>query len=158
MRTKNLQNIAGFTLLELLMVISILAVITAIGSGYYRNYARNIEFDAAAKTMMFALKKAQAKAMAGEGTMKWGIHAVNGAEDYYEIFSTPTNYADSSKTISETTYVSSLLAFSDPSEGNSTDIIFDKINGAASAASVVFSFEGSTKTITVTAAGNIYSL
>lgn len=158
MFVKNCQDKMGFTLLELLLVIGILAIITAIGSGYYRNYARNVEFDSAAKNMLFSLKKAQAKAMAGEGALKWGVHVVNGTSDYYEIFSTPTNYADASRITSETIYISGSVALSDPSEGNSTDIIFDKISGAAAAASVAFSFEGSIKTITITATGNMYSL
>ncbi|MBI4812427.1 prepilin-type N-terminal cleavage/methylation domain-containing protein [Candidatus Falkowbacteria bacterium] len=146
----------GFSLLELLLVIGILAVLASIGFGFYQGFVRGSEVDLAAKEIVFNLKKAQAKSMAGEDGKKWGAHFVNGASDYYEIFSTPTDYNDGAKTIESTVYLSGGVSFTEPAV--SSDIIFDKIRGTLSSQSsvVVSSPAGGSKTITVTTMGNIY--
>lgn len=146
----------GFTLFEVLVTISVLAVLSAAGVGYYRNFVRNVEFDSVAKGIIFDLKNAQSKAMAGEDDVKWGIHFVNGSEDYYELFSTPTSYSDTLAIVKTTVYLPGAIAFSTPAEGVAADIIFDKITGAPSNSTVTIFFEGESKTITATAAGNIY--
>lgn len=146
----------GFTLLELLLVVSIVTVLAALGFGYFRNAVKNIQFDTVAKSLAFDLKNARTKAMSGESDVKWGIHFVNGTDDYYELFSTPTIWSDPGKTVFDATYLAADLAFGSPSEGNTTDIIFNKIAGTTSANSVTITFEGNTKTITVTAEGTIY--
>lgn len=147
----------GFTLLELLLVIGIIAVMAATGNGYYRNYVKNVEFDTVAKNALFDLKNAQSKAMSGEEDVKWGIHFVNGSDDYYELFLTPTIYSDPARSTRFNVYLPGTITFSNPAEGFNTDIIFDKISGSATSSSVSFVFEGATKTITVTSQGTIYS-
>lgn len=147
----------GFSLFEVLLAMGIIAVLGVVSTGYYRNYVKNVEFDSTAKTIIYDLKHAQSKAMAGEDDKKWGVHFVNGAsDDYYELFSTSVDYGDSSTTVKDTIYLSSAIVFTSPAEGATTDIIFDKIQGTSSASSVSLSFEGSSSTITVTAAGGIY--
>lgn len=146
----------GFTLFELLLVIAIIAIIATVGSGYYRNYVKSVEFDTAAKAIIFDLKNAQAKAMASEDNVKWGIHFVNGSSDYYELFSTPSDYSDPAKSVKLATYLSGTIFFASPTEGFNSNIIFNKISGTSSSSSVIISFEESSKTINVTAVGNIY--
>ncbi|MEI7765714.1 MAG: prepilin-type N-terminal cleavage/methylation domain-containing protein, partial [bacterium] len=82
----------GFTLIELLIVVSVLVIISSIGVGSYMNYNKSVQINSVVQTVVFDLKQAQSKAMNGEGGYKWGIHFVNSATDYYEIFSTPTDY------------------------------------------------------------------
>jgi hypothetical protein len=103
------------------------------------------------------LKTARAKSMNGEDDMKWGVHFVNGTSDYYELFSTPTNYADGSRVTKETVYLSGGVAFSYPTEGNTTDIIFDKIYGSTTPATyVTVTAENNYATTTISSNGQIY--
>ncbi len=97
----------------------------------------------------------QSKAMIGEGGFKWGIHFVNAATDYYEMFSTPTDYSDGARVVLSTSYISSGFMFSDPGPSSSKDIIFNKISGGTSASSVSINSGDTTKTITVSSIGNI---
>lgn len=140
----------GFSLIELLLVISILAILSTMTIGYYRNYAKSKELDLAYKNLTFHLKDVQGKAVNGEDQLKWGIHFVDTTIDYYEIFSTATNYAGG--TVIDTYYFPSNVAYS----GAVSDIIFDRITGTTSANTVTIISEGSSKTVTITAQGNIY--
>jgi len=147
----------GFSLFEVLLAMGIIAVLGAVSTGYYRNYVKNVEFDSTVKTVVYDLKHAQSKAMAGEDDKKWGVHFVNGTnDDYYEIFSTSVDYGDASTVVKDTVYLPVAIAFISPAQGATSDIIFDKIAGTTSASSVSLNFEGSTSTVTVTAVGGIY--
>lgn len=145
----------GFTLLEVLIVLAIVVLLGSMSVGFYINYSKNVEINSVANIMIFDLKQAQSKSMIGEGGFKWGIHFVNGATDYYEIFSTPTDYSDGVKVIISTNYLSNGVTFSSPGSGSSTDIIFNKISGGTSGTSVVVISQSNTRTISVSSIGNI---
>jgi len=145
----------GFTLLELLIVIAILAIISTIGAGFYINYNKNIEINSVSKNIVSDLKQAQSRSMSGSGDFKWGIHFVNGSEDYYELFSTPTDYNSGLKVISSKYYLSNGINFSVPVPDSSIDVIFDKINGGTINSSIVLESSDLTKTISISSIGNI---
>ena len=105
----------GFSLLELLIVIAIIATVGTIGVGTYRNFGKNVELTSTAQGIASDLKQMQANAMIGQGGYKWGAHFVNSSVDYYELFSTPTTYADVNKVVIATTTLSQGISFSTPS-------------------------------------------
>lgn len=144
----------GFSLLEVLIVIGIIAILSVIGTGYYRGFFKNVELDLSAKTIISDLRQARAKAMAGEDGLKWGIHFINGASDSYELFSTAADYAAGA--VKTTTFLQGTVIFTNPAEAAVLDIIFEKITGTTAASAVTISSEGDTKTITITSQGNVY--
>ncbi len=149
-------RVSGFSLLEILIVMAILAIIGAIGSGIYANYGRGIELNSVAESVSFDLKLAQSKSMVGEGGFLWGLHFVNGSpQQYYEIFSTPTNYADVGKVVVATTTLASSVKFTTPATASSLDIIFNKISGSTTGSSVVITNQSGSKTISVSSVGAI---
>ena len=143
----------GFTLLEALLVIAILAVVGVAGVGYYRNYVKASELEQASRTIIFDLRQVQAKAIAGEDAKNWGIRFWNVAgSDYYEKFLTLSNY--SSGTVKETTYLPGSVTFNTPP---TVDVIFTRIQGTTSPnATIIIQSEGRTKDMNVTTTGNIY--
>ncbi len=145
----------GFTLLEILLTLSILVILSAAGVGGYRTYGKNVEVTSITQSISSELRLMQAKSMAGEAGLKWGVHFVNGTNDYYELFSTPSTYAHASTIVSATTTFPRSVSFSDPTSGQSKDIIFDKITGITTATSVMIVSEDITKTIEVSAFGII---
>ncbi len=156
---KKYQNwCRGFSLLEIIIVMGIMVIIAGIGSGFYANYNKNVEIKAVAETLLFDLKQTQSKSMIGENdstgaNVKWGIHFVNGATDYYEIFSTPTDYANAGKIVTITKYLPNGITFSDPA--TTEDIIFNRISGRTTAATIVINFLTTAKTFTISTLGNI---
>lgn len=76
----NNKNKSGFTLLELMLVITILVIIAFIGKDFYANFALDANIDNSAKTIMFDLRSVRDKAMNSQSMngmtayKNWGIH------------------------------------------------------------------------------------
>lgn len=149
-------NDKGFSILELVITIAVLAVLVGVGSGFYRGITKNAGLTTIARTMSADLRYMQSKSMAGESGLKWGVHFVNDTTDYYELFSTPTVYADVSMTVNATTTLPTGISFSDPSDSTNEDIIFTKISGTTTVASISIISDGLTQTINVSGIGTIY--
>ena len=138
------------------MVIAILVILATMVSGYYQNYQKNTQLESTGKLIASSLTKARDKAMAGEADRNWGVHFVNGGDDYYELFSSPTDYSSASKTISETIFLDSGVSFSNPAAGASTTAVFTKISGTSTAASIaLISNFGGTSTISISEQGRV---
>ncbi|TAN35761.1 prepilin-type N-terminal cleavage/methylation domain-containing protein [Patescibacteria group bacterium] len=146
----------GFSLLELLIVISIIALLGSAGAGFYRGFVKNVELQSASKAIASDLRYMRSKSMIGEEGLKWGAHIVNenGGSQYYELFSTATDYAAGTTIFTST--LPAGITFSDPSAGTSKDIIFLKISGATTPATIVIDSEGSTQTLTISNIGTVY--
>lgn len=143
----------GFTLMEVLITISIVVVIAGAGVGFYLNYAKNVELRSATNTLISDLKQAQSKSMTGTGGLRWGIHFVNASSDYYEIFSTPTDYSDAGKNITMKKYLDAGISFADPTETSTKDIIFNKITGSTSESSITITSSGVNRVINISSIG-----
>jgi prepilin-type N-terminal cleavage/methylation domain-containing protein len=146
----------GFTLLEILLVMALLTMIAGFSVGVYDNYGRNLGLNATAQNIIYDLRQTRSFAAGGVDRRNWGIHLVNGTQDYYEIFSTPTNYSDPSKVITSSEYLPAAIYFSKPTEGNDLDIIFSSISGNTTADSLSLTAQGNTKTINITVSGAVY--
>jgi prepilin-type N-terminal cleavage/methylation domain-containing protein len=146
----------GFSLIELMLVIAILVILATIVNGYYLNYLKNTQLDSSGKLIASTLIKARDKSMAGEIDKNWGVHFVNGTNDYYELFSSPTDYPSASTTVSESIFLDSGVSFSTPAAGASSTVIFSKISGTTTVASVVLiSNFGGTSTVSISEQGRV---
>ncbi len=142
---------------ELLIVLSIVAVLGGGGVGFYQNFSKDVELKTTMRVINADLRTARAKSMARQDDLKWGVHFVNDGANphYYELFSTPTDYANASMSVSATTTLSKGLTFSDPSSGTK-DIIFYKVAGTTTASTVGVTSSAGTQTLTISALGTIY--
>lgn len=67
------MNNRGFTLLELMLVIAILAVLSVGAVLSFFSYQTQTEIDSAAKNVVNALRDAQSRAMSGKDFKAWGV-------------------------------------------------------------------------------------
>lgn len=148
----------GFSLIELLLVVSIIMAISAAGIAGYRNFGKHVELSSTREIITADLRQAQSKAMAGEGGVKWGAHFVNNdASQYYELFSTGTVYGGPSAIVYATTSLAGGVVFSDPLPGMNKDILFERITGMTSVDSTIsVTSENVTESVTVKTVGAIY--
>jgi prepilin-type N-terminal cleavage/methylation domain-containing protein len=146
----------GFSLLELLITMSIVAVLAVFSVGYYRNYVRNVEFEATKNGIMTDLRDARAKAMAGTNDKAWGVRFWNSTRDFYEESAGAIYAATGGLSTTTTVYLPPGITFVWPTEGNYQDIIFSKIAGTTTAATTTITFEGLTKTVNISTNGTIY--
>ena len=143
-------------MIELMLVIAILVILATIVNGYYVNYLKNTQLESSGKLVVSTLTKARDKAMAGEADKNWGVHFVNSTDDYYELFSSLSDYPSASTTVSESIFLDSGVNFSTPAAGASSTVIFTRISGTTTPTSVVLiSNFGGTSTVSISQQGKV---
>ncbi len=79
----------GFSLIEILVVIAVLAVIVGISAVSYQGSLGELELNSVAEAIVSDLRRAQSQALSGIGNADWSIDFVNPlddeADDYYTI-------------------------------------------------------------------------
>ena len=130
----------GFTILELMISITIIAIIGAMAGMELIGYQRSAAAESAARDIMSELRFTQSQAITGEdGDLNgqgdaWGVRFSNNADDTYQVFYSNT-YTVASTTA--TVYLPSSVKFTDPTEGNNKDIVFTKLTGTASTSTAI---------------------
>ena len=149
----------GFSLLEILLVMGILVILSAVAVSSFINYQIVVEADEEAQRIESLLRSAQGKAITFEENSQWGVHFSNpsSSPSFYEIFAGPTYPG----TIKETIYLSSRFVFTNPVVGATQDIIFEKRSGKSTIGATIIitiapqSGQAQTRNISVTSEGNI---
>lgn len=126
---KTFKSYSGFSLIEILLVISILAIISTSVFIWFSNYQRQTEIESASKMIIGSLRDAQSRSISGKDFMGWGIF-FDDTNNKFILFRDEGGYAGAS--VKEETYLSSYVEFDGNSlSGGCNEIIFEKISGAA---------------------------
>lgn len=139
----------GFTLLELLLSISVIAVIGGVGAPIYASLQTHSDLATAAQLITQAARRAQTRAWANEGDSNWGLYLTTGQAVIYK----GDSYAGRDSTYDETYTISGSLVITGDS-----DYLFAKVTGTADAAGTIIltSLDSSTAPITIGANGQVF--
>jgi len=69
----------GFTLIEVILVIALLAILTAISAPVYQTLQTRNNLDIVSETVAHSLRRAQVLSRAVDGDVSWGVYIQNGS-------------------------------------------------------------------------------
>lgn len=165
-KSKKLKVSNGFTLLELLLVVGIMAVIFGLALPFALNTKFTNELDAATENLITTLKEAQSQSIAGEGDVPYGVYFDTGASPKTYTIYKGTSYADRDASFNTGGYgttelpKNAIITFA-PAAWTSNEITFARLTGkpldTTVGKTITLNIPGiGSKTITITPEGVIY--
>ena len=127
---KILKSSSGLTLIELMLVLTITAVVSSFGIINIFNFKANQDLDNTAKEIVASLREANAKSITGDNSNllneSWGVHFDNiSIPAFYEVF----NGDAYPGTTFRKRILNPGLEFEIPASNSSLDVLFDKLTG-----------------------------
>lgn len=134
----------GFTAVEVLLTLGILAVTAGVSVPLYRTYQVRSDLDIAVEQAKHALERAQVLARAGQNDSMWGYEALRGILFQGESYATRDDAADEEYIIPGGVTVSGL-----------TEVVFQRVTGDPLTSGVILfvAANGEQRTVTVTEGG-----
>lgn len=142
-----LKNRAGFSLIEILVVIGIFTVLLTVSTSVYNNIKSHSNLDLATNGLVEALRFAQSSAQSGKGDSKWGV----------EVFSDKVLVFKGNAYLGRDVAFDKVLDFAGGiSASGLSEIVFEKLTGATSTVgTVVLSNTSGNKNIYINEKGTV---
>jgi prepilin-type N-terminal cleavage/methylation domain-containing protein len=139
---------SGFTLVELLIVIALLAIIAGVTFPFYSNILFRNSVDISNQAVSQSLRRAQLLSQSGESDSSWGIYLTSST---LTVFSGDT-YATRTTSLDENHGLSDGLTIT-----GDTEIVFEKFTGdLPTAKSITLELDTEQKTISLNTKGLVY--
>lgn len=144
------SNVRGFTLMEVLLSVSIIAILTGLSAPIYASFQVRNDVDITTQSIADMLRRAQTYARGNSGDSQWGVRIQS---DTATLFKGST-YAARVQAYDETTTIPGSMA---PSGLINTDVVFTKLDAApSSTGSITLTTNtNETRTITINAKGMV---
>jgi prepilin-type N-terminal cleavage/methylation domain-containing protein len=126
MTCKERKN-GGFTLIELIVVLGLMAFITTFSFLYLGNYSKINSLKRNGEKIVEALRATRQKSITQEKGLKWGMRFLNSTSSQsYILFGGSSFESSTNRSIY---LLSNRIAFSNPYPSSSLDLIFNAVNG-----------------------------
>ncbi len=132
MKTRTECAAEGFSLLEVLIAISIMAGLAALATVSYRPFAHSIDLQTATQQLLTTIHQARDRTLSSEGASNYGVHF---ASDQYVLFKGAVYNAGAAD--NEVNALPPKLAIYDISLGGGSDVVFDRLAGTTVSAGSV---------------------
>lgn len=114
------ENKRGFTLVEVLLSISIITVLVGLSLPVYASFHNRNDLDLTAQTIAEALRRGQTYSRGSSGDSQWGVHVSSASAVLFK----GTSYASRDVSYDETVIIPASMA---PS--GLTDVLFSRLSG-----------------------------
>jgi len=114
----------GFTLIEIIITISIIAILAAVAFVQYQTFQKSIELTTESEKLITTLQLARDNTISSEGGQQYGVHVES---DKYTLFAGDT-YSESANT-NEVTELSDDIEIYSINIAGGSDVIFERISG-----------------------------
>lgn len=155
---RSMNDEAGFSLAELLVVMAIMAILATIGFSSYAGFKNKQSVEAEVAKLTATVREAMELSRSQADSGPWGVHIANpaGAEnDFYEIWRGDLYV---SGTVTSRLNLSATNGFTDPADGAAKDVIFARATGLPTASTTIVihsSSGGGTGTINIDTSGRV---
>lgn len=138
----------GFTMLEVLLSVAVIALIAGIGTPVYQSLQNRNNLDITATSVVQSLRRAQILSQAADGDTSWGVHATSGNITLFR----GTSFASREAAYDEVFDMSPTIT---PS--GLTEVVFSKFSGESqmTGTMTLTSAANETRTITINEKGTI---
>ena len=146
------MNCGGFTLIEVLVVIAISTILTAVSIAGLREFSNKSGHKTAAHTVLGALEEAHARTLSSEGDIAYGVHFETNMVVVFEGTSYTAGDPDNDEHP-----LPSRTSITNISIGGGSEIYFERLSGDASPSGTITvaltSNPATSKTITIYSSG-----
>lgn len=122
------MNNRGFSLIELLLIMAILAILSSGAAIWFFGYQRQVEVNSVSKMIVDTLRDAQSRSISGKDFAKWGVYFDAMGNRFILFRDDGTGYSGAA--VKEENYLSSFVKIGNVSlAGGGNEIIFNNPGG-----------------------------
>lgn len=138
----------GFTIIEMMLSVSIIALLAGLSLPVYNSFQTRNELDSTALALVSSLRRAQIYARGAQNDLQWGVRVQSGAITLFRgnVFASRDTAYDEVTTLPPTMAVS-----------GTSEVIFTKLTGlpAAAGSTTLTAANNETRTVTINAKGMV---
>ncbi len=141
------MNRRGFTLIEVLLSVTIITMLAGLSLPVYETFVRRNDLDLTAQTLSSSIRRAATYARAVNGDSTWGVHFTTNSSTLFK----GASYASRDATFDETTPIPASMSLT------GGEVVFAKLTGAPNITGSVTltSTTNDTRTISLNAKGMV---
>lgn len=146
----------GFTLLEVLITIAVLAVLSAAGIGYFRSSVIEVAAGSTTRSFVADIEAARGRASVGDRGLTWGVRAIPAAGTW-EFYATGTRSYGGDVFTTETHVLPIGVVWVDPSTSPKS-VEFAPLTGIATTTNFTLGYGAVLYQVTVDGVGGVHVL
>lgn len=149
----------GFTLPELLVIVAILIILTALTVPFFRYFGEELDLNNSAEGIINSLRLAQNKTLASEGFSQWGVYFTTTTVPHQYILFKGPSFALRDALFDEYQNLPNSVEISEIQLDGTNEVVFNRINGTANqSGSITLRLKNDfskTKTIFIESSGQV---